>query len=68
MEGFEPRRVGALQAYLRQAVLNRLRDELRRQKRSPDQTGVDVWFLNEGSARVLQHGYVLTASGFQFLG
>src|SRR5262245_49123460 len=26
---FEPRRVGALQAYLRQAVLNRIREELR---------------------------------------
>src|SRR5918999_5032895 len=32
---FEPRRVGALQAYLRQAVLNRLRDELRRKARQP---------------------------------
>ena len=41
IEGFEPRRVGALQAYLRQAVLNRLRDELRRTRRRPDQTGVD---------------------------
>ena len=41
MEGFEPRRVGALQAYLRQAVLNRLRDELRRTRRRPDQTGLD---------------------------
>ena len=41
MEGFEPRRVGALQAYLRQAVLNRLRDELRRTRRRPDHTGVD---------------------------
>ena len=30
IEDFEPRRVGALQAYLRQAVINRLRDELRR--------------------------------------
>ena len=30
IESFEPRRVGALQAYLRNAVLNRLRDELRR--------------------------------------
>jgi RNA polymerase sigma factor (sigma-70 family) len=30
---FEPRRVGALQAYLREAVLNRLRDELRRKGR-----------------------------------
>lgn len=35
MEGFEPRRVGALQAYLRQAVLNRMRDELRRKRRAP---------------------------------
>jgi RNA polymerase sigma-70 factor (ECF subfamily) len=36
MEGFEPRRVGALQAYLRQTVLNRLRDELRRKRRQPE--------------------------------
>ena len=35
IERFEPRRVGALQAYLRQAVLNRLRDELRRKRREP---------------------------------
>ena len=32
---FEPRGVGALQAYLRQAILNRLRDELRRKGRQP---------------------------------
>ncbi len=38
---FEPRRVGALQAYLRQAVLNRLRDELRRHGRRPDMTELD---------------------------
>jgi RNA polymerase sigma-70 factor (ECF subfamily) len=36
IEDFEPRRVGALQAYLRHAVLNRLRDELRRKGRQPD--------------------------------
>ena len=36
IEAFEPRRVGALQAYLRQAVLNRLRDELRRKARRPE--------------------------------
>ncbi len=30
IEEFEPRREGALQAYLRQAILNRIRDELRR--------------------------------------
>src|SRR5688572_24335844 len=38
---FEPRRVGALQAYLRQAVLNRLRDEVRRKARQPDATDVE---------------------------
>jgi RNA polymerase sigma-70 factor (ECF subfamily) len=38
---FEPRRVGALQAYLRQAVLNRIRDELRRKGRQPDATDLD---------------------------
>jgi RNA polymerase sigma factor (sigma-70 family) len=38
IEGFEPRRVGALQAYLRQAILNRIRDELRRKRRRPDIT------------------------------
>ena len=30
LDEFEPRREGALQAYLRQAILNRIRDELRR--------------------------------------
>jgi RNA polymerase sigma-70 factor, ECF subfamily len=38
---FEPRRVGALQAYLRQAVVNRLRDELRRKGRQPESTGLE---------------------------
>jgi RNA polymerase sigma-70 factor (ECF subfamily) len=38
---FEPRRVGALQAYLRQAVLNRVRDELRRKARRPEAADVD---------------------------
>ena len=41
IESFEPRRVGALQAYLRNAVLNRLRDELRRKGREPESTGLD---------------------------
>jgi RNA polymerase sigma-70 factor (ECF subfamily) len=39
---FEPRGVGALQAYLRQAVLNRLRDELRRRGRQPDPADLDA--------------------------
>ena len=41
IEGFEPRRVGALQAYLRQAVLNRIREEFRRKGRRPDATDLD---------------------------
>jgi RNA polymerase sigma-70 factor, ECF subfamily len=41
IEDFEPRRVGALQAYLRQAVLNRIREELRRKGRQPDRTDLD---------------------------
>jgi RNA polymerase sigma factor (sigma-70 family) len=35
IEDFDVRGVGALQAYLRQAVMNRLRDELRRRARAP---------------------------------
>ena len=35
IEDFEVRGAGALQAYLRQAVMNRLRDELRRKGRAP---------------------------------
>jgi RNA polymerase sigma-70 factor (ECF subfamily) len=38
---FQPRRVGALQAYLRQAVLNRIREELRRKGRRPHATDLD---------------------------
>jgi len=41
IESFESRRVGALQAYLRNAVLNRLRDELRRKGREPESTNLD---------------------------
>lgn len=41
IEAFEPRHVGGLQAYLRQAVLNRIRDELRRKARRPDQTDLE---------------------------
>ena len=41
IEDFEPRRVGALQAYLRQAVLNRIRDEFRRKGRQPVVTDLD---------------------------
>ncbi len=38
---FEPRHEGALQAYLRQAVMNRIRDEIRRGIRSPAPSELD---------------------------
>lgn len=41
IEEFEPRGAGSLQAYLRQAVLNHLRDELRRKGRQPPIDSLD---------------------------
>src|SRR5919106_895055 len=35
LDAFEPRHVGAMQAYLRQSVINRIRDEVRRVTRRP---------------------------------
>src|SRR4029450_9587390 len=35
LDTFEPRHVGAMQAYLRQSVINRIRDEMRRFVRRP---------------------------------
>jgi RNA polymerase sigma-70 factor (ECF subfamily) len=41
IDDFEARGAGALQAYLRQALLNRLRDELRRRAREPHRGELD---------------------------
>ena len=41
MERFEPRTEGALHAYLRQAVVNRIRDELRHRRRVPGHAELD---------------------------
>lgn len=41
LDSFEPRHVGALQAYLRQTILNRIRDELRRAGRRHAQVNLD---------------------------
>ena len=38
---FEPRQAGALQSYLRQAILNRIKDELRRRARRGSTVAVD---------------------------
>jgi RNA polymerase sigma-70 factor (ECF subfamily) len=54
IEDFEPRRVGALQAYLRQAIVNRLRDELRRKGRQPESTELDGVTLESGEDSPLE--------------
>jgi RNA polymerase sigma-70 factor (ECF subfamily) len=41
VERFEPRREGAFQAYLRQAVMNRIRNAIRDRSRQPDGTSID---------------------------
>jgi RNA polymerase sigma-70 factor (ECF subfamily) len=41
VDAFEPRHEGALQAYLRQAVMNRIRDQVRRAVRTPVPTALD---------------------------
>ena len=48
LEGFEPRREGALQAYLRQAVLNQIRDAIRRAKRRPALDVLDEEMTGQG--------------------
>jgi RNA polymerase sigma-70 factor (ECF subfamily) len=41
LDGFEARRPGALLGYLREAVLNRVRDEIRRTRRLPEDVTLD---------------------------
>ena len=54
IEHFEPRRVGALQAYLRQAVLNRILNELRRKGRQPPITDLDGIEVESGESPLEQ--------------
>jgi RNA polymerase sigma factor (sigma-70 family) len=42
IDGFDPRGAGALQGYLRQAIVNAVRDELRKKSRRPDAAGLDT--------------------------
>jgi len=48
LDGIEIRGPGALQAYLRQAVLNRVRDELRKRVRRPERTGLSGLEIDRG--------------------
>jgi RNA polymerase sigma-70 factor (ECF subfamily) len=47
---FESRHEGALQAYLRQAVMNRIRDEVRRKMRTPAQESLDDRYEEKGAS------------------
>ena len=42
LEHFESRHEGALQSYLREAILNRIRDEIRRHNREPRRVELDL--------------------------
>lgn len=46
LDHFEARGEGALQAYLRGAVMNRIRDEIRRHQRTPAQNPIDTALIN----------------------
>jgi RNA polymerase sigma-70 factor, ECF subfamily len=48
IERFEARGEGALQAYLRHAILNRIREELRRANRRPGRSELDSQVQDEG--------------------
>lgn len=54
LERIEARGEGALQAYLRQAVLNRIRDHIRRVARRPQSTELDSHYEDEGPSPLEQ--------------
>jgi len=50
IESFQPQRGGALQAYLRQALLNRITDEVRRIRRRPAREELQSGFVDEAAS------------------
>lgn len=54
IESFEPRGEGALQAYLRQALVNRLRNQLRRVVTRPPQTELESGIPDEAASPLEQ--------------
>jgi RNA polymerase sigma-70 factor, ECF subfamily len=50
MGTFRPQREGALQAYLRQAVMNRIRDEIRRSRRRPAREDLGEHIPTDGTS------------------
>ncbi|MDO8678799.1 MAG: sigma-70 family RNA polymerase sigma factor [Acidobacteriota bacterium] len=61
LEHFEARGDGALQAYLRGAVMNRIRDEIRRKRRTPALGPLDSTIASDG------HSPLETAIGSEAL-
>jgi RNA polymerase sigma factor (sigma-70 family) len=61
IRGFEARHEGALQAYLRQAVMNRIRDELRKAGRRGPQTAIDSQ-VPDGEASPLEQAIGVEAA------
>jgi len=54
LDNFEPRHQGALQAYLRQAVMNRIRDLARQHQRLPRQTDIPDDLVDERTSPLEQ--------------
>jgi RNA polymerase sigma-70 factor (ECF subfamily) len=54
IESFQPQREGALQAYLRQALLNRITDEVRRVQRRPAGGELDSGIVDGGPSPLEQ--------------
>ena len=52
VDGFEHRGQGALQAYLRQSILNRIRNELKRVDRRPATTELDSELADSTQSRL----------------
>lgn len=50
LDVFEPRHVGAMQAYLRQSVINRIRDEVRKVTRHPAAEGLSPDHPGDGTS------------------
>jgi len=62
IEVFEPTREGALQAYLRQAVLNRVRDEIRRTSRRPSTAAIDSQHADDSPS---PHEHAIGSEAFE---
>jgi RNA polymerase sigma-70 factor (ECF subfamily) len=54
LEAFEVRHEGALQAYVRHAIMNRIRDAIRRDSRRPVQTPLPDHLVDQGSSPLEQ--------------